>query len=33
MDEAVLPEAPKLLQSLAIDHARDGEERADRVGC
>jgi DMSO/TMAO reductase YedYZ molybdopterin-dependent catalytic subunit len=25
MDEAVLPEAPKLMKSLAIDHARDGE--------
>jgi len=25
MDEAVLPEAPKLMKSLAIDHARNGE--------
>jgi len=25
MDEAVLPDAPKLMKSLAIDHARDGE--------
>jgi DMSO/TMAO reductase YedYZ molybdopterin-dependent catalytic subunit len=25
MDEAVLPEAPKFMKSLAIDHARDGE--------
>jgi len=25
MDEAVLPDAPKLMKSLAVDHARDGE--------
>jgi hypothetical protein len=25
LDDAVLPEAPKLMKSLAIDHARDGE--------
>jgi DMSO/TMAO reductase YedYZ molybdopterin-dependent catalytic subunit len=25
MDQAVLPEAPKFMKSLAIDHARDGE--------
>jgi DMSO/TMAO reductase YedYZ molybdopterin-dependent catalytic subunit len=25
LDEAVLPDAPKLMKSLAIDHARDGE--------
>jgi DMSO/TMAO reductase YedYZ molybdopterin-dependent catalytic subunit len=25
MDEAILPEAPKFMKSLAIDHARDGE--------
>ena len=25
LDDAVLPEAPKLMKSLAVDHARDGE--------
>jgi len=25
MDDPVLPEAPKLMKSLTIDHARDGE--------
>ena len=25
LDEAVLPDAPKLMKSLAVDHARDGE--------